>query len=521
MSPSISEENMRSMDTIAIVDFGGQYSHLIGRRIRDIGVFAKIFPADVTATELREVKGLKGIIFSGGASSVYEEKAPNPDPEALNLNFPVLGICYGHQLIAQLCGGTVETGEAGEYGTTLLSLTDNSSKLLDGFNQTQEVWMNHSDRVIEMPSDFTTIGKTKISPVAAFANEKRGLFGVQFHPEVTHTERGNLVLENFTTEICNARREWDPSNLVTSIIKDTKSFIGERKAIIGLSGGVDSSTAARIVGKAIGKNLTAVYVDTGLMRKGETSSIIKGFSEAKLNLKIVDAKDRFLSNLSGVKNPEKKRKIIGRTFIDSFTEVASELGAQVLIQGTIYSDRIESGVTTHSDTIKSHHNVGGIPEEIDLDIYEPLRDLYKDEVRRIASELNLPNEIVNRHVFPGPGLAIRIVGEVTPERVEVVREASYIVEQQLQKANLYHEVWMAFAVLLPIKSVGVQGDTRSYRYPVAVRVVESEDAMTANFAQIPYPVLENISTKITNEIPEVNRVVYDISNKPPSTMEWE
>jgi len=509
------------MDTIAIVDFGGQYSHLIGRRIRDIGVFAKIFPADVTATELREVQALKGVIFSGGASSVYEENAPDPDPELVNLNLPVLGICYGHQLIAQLCGGRVDSGEAGEYGTTVFSITREASKLLNGFNPTQEVWMNHSDTVTDMPADFKIIGKTKNSPVAAFANTERGLFGVQFHPEVTHTEQGNLVLKNFATEICNASRKWDPSNLVTSIINNAKSFIGDRKAIIGLSGGVDSSTAARIVAKAIDNNLTAVYVDTGLMRKGETSSIINGFSESRLNLKIVDAKERFLSNLSGVKDPEEKRKIIGKTFIDSFTKVASDLGAEVLIQGTIYSDRIESGVTTHSDTIKSHHNVGGIPEKIDLDIYEPLRDLYKDEVRRIASELNLPDEIVNRHVFPGPGLAIRIVGEVTPERVGIVRDASYIVEQQLREANLYNEVWMAFAVLLPIKSVGVQGDTRSYRYPVAVRVVESQDAMTANFAQIPYPVLEDISTKITNEIPEVNRVVYDISNKPPSTMEWE
>lgn len=509
------------MDTIAVLDFGGQYSHLIGRRIREQGIYAKVLSSGTSLSDLNEIEDLKGIILSGGAASVYSEDSPKPDPAILNTGYPVLGICYGHQLIAELSGGMVKEGDIGEYGTSTLRLGGESGELLDGFEDYEEVWMNHRDRVTEMPQEFSVLASTESSPIAAFSNGEAGLYGVQFHPEVTHTEKGGKILQNFAAKIAGARAEWNPKGLATDLVEKTENYIGDRKAIIGLSGGVDSTTAARIAGRAIGDNLSAIYVDTGLMRRGETESIKDTFSDSTLNLQVLDRRKLFLDKLSGVADPEEKRKIIGNTFIDVFTEAADSIGAEVLIQGTIYSDVIESGSTTHSDTIKSHHNVGGLPEKVDLDIYEPLADFYKDEVRQIAGEMGLPDEIIHRHVFPGPGLAIRIVGEVTPERVEIVREASHIVEEELKSAGLYEEVWMAFAVLLPIKSVGVQGDLRSYKYPIALRIVESEDAMTANFSRVPYDLLERISTKISNRIDAVNRVVYDISNKPPATMEWE
>lgn len=509
------------MDTIAVLDFGGQYSHLIGRRLREQGIYARVLSSEATLRQLGEVEDLKGIVLSGGAASVYSDQSPKPDPEILKLEVPILGICYGHQLIAELSGGKVKEGDIGEYGTSTLKLREERGKLLEGFGNAEEVWMNHRDRVISMPPEFNVLASTESSPIAAFSNPEAGLYGAQFHPEVTHTEKGGLVLKNFAHGLARAKNEWDPKGLSSELIERTKEYIGDKRAIIGLSGGVDSTTVARITDRAIGDNLTAVYVDTGLMRQGETESIKNTFSDSELDLRVLDRSEEFLDNLSGVTDPEKKRKIIGNTFIEAFTEVADSVGANVLVQGTIYSDVIESGSTTHSDTIKSHHNVGGLPEKVDLDIYEPLADFYKDEVRQIAAGIGLPDEIINRHVFPGPGLAIRIVGEVTPERVKIVRKASYIVEEELKAADLYEEAWMAFAVLLPIKSVGVQGDMRSYKYPVALRIVESEDAMTANFARIPYDLLERISTKISNRIDEVNRVVYDISNKPPATMEWE
>ncbi len=509
------------MDTIAVLDFGGQYSHLIGRRIREQGIYARVLSSETSLSELDKIEDLKGIILSGGAASVYSEDSPKPDPSILKTDYPVLGICYGHQLIAEFSGGEVKEGDIGEYGTSTLNLEEENGELLDGFEKHEEVWMNHRDRVTEMPPEFSVLASTESSPIAAFSNRAAGLYGVQFHPEVTHTDKGGKILENFAANISGARAEWNPKGLATDLIDQTEKYIGDRKAIIGLSGGVDSTTAARIAGRAIGDNLSAIYVDTGLMRRGETESIKSTFSNSDLNLRVLDREELFLDKLSGVADPEEKRKIIGNTFIDVFTEAAESIGAEVLIQGTIYSDVIESGSTTHSDTIKSHHNVGGLPEKVDLDIYEPLADFYKDEVRQIAGEMGLPDEIIHRHVFPGPGLAIRIVGEVTPDRVEIVREASHIVEEELKSAGLYEEVWMAFAVLLPIKSVGVQGDLRSYKYPVALRIVESEDAMTANFSRVPYDLLEKVSTKISNRIEEVNRVVYDISNKPPATMEWE
>ena len=508
------------MDKIVVLDFGGQYSHLISRRVRELGVYSEVLPGDTSADELQNVANLKGIILSGGAASVYDETAPKCDHRIFELGVPILGICYGHQLIAYMNGGNVTYGESGEYGVTELRVLT-TSKLFKGLSPIEKVWMNHRDVVKELPPDFKVVAVTDSSPVAAFENDTHKLYGVQFHPEVTHTPNGGKLLANFVFNICGARKEWSTANIIETIQNEIRDKLTHKKAIIGLSGGVDSSTAAVLVHNVIGKNLIAVYVDTGLMRYKETEFIQRTFARFDLNLHIIDAKDRFFNALKGVIDPEAKRQIIGKLFIDIFEEVATKEGATVLVQGTIYSDRIESGITRYSARIKSHHNVGGLPPTMKLEVYEPLRDLYKDEIRRIAKEIGLPDSIVSRHVFPGPGLAVRVVGEVTPEKVEIVRKASYIIEQELKAAHLYDKVWMAFAVLLPIKTVGIQGDARTYKYPIVVRIVESQDAMTANFAKLPYEVLERISTRITNEIDEVNRVVYDISNKPPATMEWE
>ncbi|PIU30501.1 glutamine-hydrolyzing GMP synthase [Candidatus Woesearchaeota archaeon CG07_land_8_20_14_0_80_44_23] len=508
------------MDTIAILDFGGQYCHLILRRILDFGVHAEVLPSNTRKEDLKKISGLKGIILSGSAASVYDNDSPKCDKEILNIGVPVLGICYGHQLIAYLENGEVKSGNAGEYGVTELR-TIGQSGLLQGLSKTEKIWMNHKDIVTKLPQDYSVVAVTDKSPIAVFENQKKKQYGVQFHPEVTHTENGNRILENFIFNVCNAKKELMISNIIENISDEIRKKIGNRKAIIALSGGVDSSTTAILVSRIIGEKLTAVYVDTGLMRHKETEFMEQEFSKHNLNLKIINAADRFFSALKNITEPEEKRKIIGKLFIDIFDEIAQQEKAGVLIQGTIYSDRIESGITPNSSVIKSHHNVGGLPEKMNLEVYEPLRDLYKNEVRSIAKNLGLSENIINRHVFPGPGLAIRIIGEVTPEKAEIVRKAGYIIEEELRNANLYNKVWMAFAVLLPIKSVGIQGDARSYKYPIVVRIIESKDAMTANFSKIPYEILEKISTRITNEINEVNRVVYDISNKPPATMEWE
>ena len=431
----------------------------------------------------------------------------------------MLGICYGHQLIAHALGGEVREGGAGEYGTTKLEVS-NSSGILKGMSGAEDVWMNHRDVVEKPPAGFRISASTDKTKAAVFENPARKIYGVQFHPEVTHTVNGMKILENFV-KMTGAKREWTAKNFLEQSIEEARDVIGGRKAVIGLSGGVDSSAAAVIVSDAVGKNLTAVYVDTGLMRKGETEEIRQVFSKFDLDLRIIDAGERFFKALKGVKDPEQKRKIIGKLFIDIFDENAKEVGAEVLVQGTIYSDRIESGITKHSSNIKSHHNVGGLPKKMKLEVYEPLREIYKDEVREVAREAGLPKEITEREVFPGPGLAIRMLGEVTPEKAEIVRETSAIVTEELKAAGLYDKIWMGFTVLLPVKSVGVQGDERSYKYPLVVRIIESKDAMTANFSKIPFEVLEKISSRITNEVREVNRVVYDITNKPPATMEWE
>jgi len=508
------------MDRIAVMDFGGQYCHLIARRIRDLGVYCEVVPSDIRADELRNMDDLKGIILSGGAASVYDKTSPKCSPEILKLGVPVLGICYGHQLIAFMEKGVVRYGREGEYGTTMLDVKDKNA-ILKGLNRTERVWMNHRDIVERLPPGYKILASTQHSTIAAYANYRKKIYGVQFHPEVTHTTRGMRILKNFAREICKARKEWSTQDFIDRAIKETRQIIGNRKAVLGLSGGIDSSTAAVLVEKAIGKNLTAVYVDTGLMRYGETEFMKKIFGRRSMRFRVVDAGRIFFKALKGVTNPEKKRKIIGALFVRIFEQEAAKENARVLIQGTIYSDRIESGITKHSSIIKSHHNVGGLPKKMNLEVYEPLRDIYKDEVRKVARKLSLPQEIINRHVFPGPGLAIRIIGDVTPEKTDIVRRASYVVEEELKKAGLYNKIWMGFAVLLSIKNVGIQGDQRTYRYPIVVRIIESKDAMTANFTKVSYQTLEKIATRIVNEIKQVNRVVYDITNKPPGTMEWE
>ncbi|MFY9457730.1 MAG: glutamine-hydrolyzing GMP synthase [Candidatus Spechtbacterales bacterium] len=509
------------MDKIIVLDFGGQYCHLISRRIRDAGVFVEVVPSDIPYKKVKNDPTVKGIILSGGARSVYEKNAPKFDKKVLDLNIPILGICYGHQLIAHILGGKVISGKSGEYGLMAAKNTGINTGIYAGIPKTQTVWMNHKDTVTGLPKGFARLASTDHSTIASYANPARKIFGVQFHPEVSHTKHGQKILENFALNICGCEKSWSSRAIIKNIVEETRGTIGDNKAIIGLSGGIDSSTAAALVGKAIGKNLVSVYVDTGLMRHGETDSVRAIFAHSPITLRVVKAGPRFLRALKGVISPEKKRKIIGKLFIDIFSEIAKKEGADFLIQGTIYSDRIESGITKHSSKIKSHHNVGGLPKNLRVKLYEPLRDLYKDEVRAIAKALKMPKAITSRQVFPGPGLAIRIIGEVTPERVKIVRAASRIVEEELDRTRHRRNIWMSFAVLLPVKSVGIQGDKRTYKYPIVVRIIESKDAMTANFSKIPHDILEKISTRITNEIKEVNRVVYDITNKPPGTMEWE
>jgi len=508
------------MDTIYIFDFGGQYCHLISRRIRDFGVATKIVPSDISYEQIQADPHVCGIVLSGGALSVFGKDAPVVDARIFSLPLPFLGICYGHQLLAHHLGGTVRPGKAGEYGFTPL-VVHSRAVLLKGLHQKESVWMNHRDVVVRIPAKWKKTASTAHSTIAAFTSHDGRIHGVQFHPEVSHTSCGDTILKNFVFTVAKCKKSRSSQSLVESLVAESRDVITDRRAIIGLSGGVDSSVAAAVVSRAIGRNLTAVYVDTGLMREGETEEIRATFRRIPLKLKIIHAHEQFFSALRGVTAPERKRKIIGKLFADIFLEAAKKEKAQVLVQGTIYSDRIESGITKHSSVIKSHHNVGGLPKKFGMQVYEPLRDLYKDEVRALAHTLKLPKSILERQVFPGPGLAIRIIGEVTPERAQIVRRASAIIEQELRGTPHWQTIWMSFAVLLPIKSVGIQGDERSYRHPVVVRIVESRDAMTANVARLPYDVLERISTRITNEVHEINRVVYDITNKPPATMEWE
>ena len=503
---------------IIIVDFGSQTTHLISRRIRELGVEVEILNPEEALIKARNADG---IIFSGGPASVYAKDAPTVDKKIFNLGIPILGICYGQQLMCQLLGGEVKPGFKKEYGPAIVRVqgTGYRVQLLENIPKQFNVWMSHGDEVVKIPQGFKTYGTTQTIPHAVIADEKRKIYGIQFHPEVIHTEFGEQILSNFL-KICGIKinKQEIDKKFVENIISDIKDSIGNEKAICALSGGVDSSVAALLVHKAIGKNLTSIYVDSGLMREGETKSLQEVFqNHYKMNVFIIDAKQEFLKALKGITDPEQKRKIIGRVFVEVFEKKAKEAGAKFLIQGTIYPDVIESAGSKLSQKIKSHHNVGGLPENMKLVLVEPLRNFYKDEVRKIGKILELPDEIILRQPFPGPGLAVRIIGEVTNENLKILRKADSIVQEELKDVDL----WQAFAVFTGIKTTGVRGDERVYGETIAIRAIEAKDAMSANFAHLPYELLEKISTRIVNEVPEVNRVVYDITTKPPATMVWE
>jgi GMP synthase (glutamine-hydrolysing) len=513
--PPIQEE-------VVVLDFGGQYSQLIARRVRECGVFSELLPHHVGAAEVRRRRP-RGVILSGGPASVYEDGAPQLDSELLELGVPVLGICYGMQLLARELGGEVQPAEVGEFGRSELTVLD-AGRLLAGTPGEQSCWMSHRDTVCGAPPGFRALASSTSSPVAAFESVERRVYGIQFHPEVVHTPYGQQVLTNFLADVCGCERIWSPSSVIEDQVTRIRAQIGDGRAICGLSGGVDSSVAALLVHRAIGDRLTCVFVDHGLMRKNEGVQVIAAFRDSfHVPLVAVDASERFLARLSGVTDPEEKRKRIGAEFIRVFEEEAGKLeDVSFLVQGTLYSDVIESGGGTGTATIKSHHNVGGLPDDVQFDLVEPLRALFKDEVRAVGAELGLPERLVWRQPFPGPGLAIRIVGgEATRERLEILREADAILQDEIRKAGLYRELWQSFCVLPDIRAVGVQGDSRTYGNVIAIRAVTSDDAMTADWARLPYDLLERIASRMTGEIRAVGRVVLDITSKPPGTIEWE
>ena len=507
-------------DTVLVVDFGAQYAQLIARRVREAHVYSEIVPASMTASEML-ARGPKGVILSGGPKSVYAPSAPSVDVGLFASGVPVLGICYGAQLLTRLLGGEVARTGTAEFGRTPL-LARAGSVLMDRWDPSTEVWMSHADSIVGAPEGFTVTAATAEVAVAAFEDPARGLYGVQFHPEVVHTKRGQELLRRFLFEVCECRPSWTHASVIESQVEAVRAQVGAGHVLCALSGGVDSAVAAALVHKAVGDQLTAVLVDTGLMRSGEGEQVEATFlKQFALDLVHVKASDRFFHALAGLTDPEEKRKAVGQLFIRIFEEVALERGdARYLVQGTLYPDVIESG-TVDAAKIKSHHNVGGLPEEMDLELVEPLRLLFKDEVRAIGEELGLPAEIVWRQPFPGPGLAVRVVGEVTPERVEILRAADAIVLEEIRRAGLGDQLWQWFAVLPAVRSVGVMGDERTYAYPIVVRAVTSEDAMTADWARLPYEVLERISSRVINEVRGVNRVAYDVTSKPPGTIEWE
>jgi len=507
-------------DTVLVVDFGAQYAQLIARRVREAGVYSEIIPHTITASELA-ARRPKGVIFSGGPKSVHVEGAPAIDPGVYDLGIPILGICYGAQLIAQQLGGEVARTGRGEYGGTDLTATGTPSVL--GIAD-QRVWMSHFDSIVRAPEGFTVTGRTPEAVVAVLEHEGRRIHGVQFHPEVVHTPRGQELLRTFLLDVCECSPTWTMTSIIETEVARVRQKVGDGRAICGLSGGVDSSVAAALVHRAIGHQLTCVYVDTGLMRKGESAQVVETFRRNMgIELIHVDAGDRFFRALAGVTEPETKRKIIGELFIRVFEEhTGGVTDAEFLVQGTLYPDVIESGgAHGTAAVIKSHHNVGGLPEDMTLTLVEPLRDLFKDEVRKVGHELGLPDEIVWRQPFPGPGLGVRIIGEVTPEKVAILQEADAIVREEIHLAGLEREIWQAFAVLPDIRSVGVMGDERTYAHPVVIRAVTSDDAMTADWARLPYELLDRMASRIVNEVRGINRVAYDITSKPPGTIEWE
>ena len=510
-------------DTVLVVDFGAQYAQLIARRVREAHVYSEIVPHRITASEVQK-KNPRAIILSGGPKSVHVDGAPVLDPAIYDLGIPIFGICYGHQLIAQQLGGEVSRGGRGEYGRALFTRNNETSTLLHDLPSEYSVWMSHFDFVARMPEGFTSSASTPDAPIAVMENAQRKVWAVQFHPEVVHSEYGQKILERFLIELAGCTPNWTMDSIIDTQVAAIRAQVGNARAICGLSGGVDSSVAAALVHKAIGAQLTCVYVDTGLMRKGESEQVVEMFQRNMgIELIHVSAGEKFFNKLTGVVEPEAKRKAIGELFVRIFEEnTGGVTDAEFLVQGTLYPDVIESGGSDGTaSVIKSHHNVGGLPEDMTLKLVEPLRTLFKDEVRKLGSELGLPDEMVWRQPFPGPGLGVRIIGEVTPERVAILQEADAIVREEVRLAGLERDIWQAFAVLADIRSVGVMGDERTYGHPIIIRAVTSDDAMTADWARLPYDLLEKMSNRIINEVPGINRVVYDVTSKPPGTIEWE
>lgn len=511
------------IETIVVLDFGSQYSQLIARRIRECNVYSKILPFNVTAERLR-TENPDGIILSGGPASVYQENAPKCDPEIFNLGVPILGICYGQQLMIQTLGGRVAQGKAREYGKAMLEIKD-SHTLFAGLEGSIQVWMSHGDKVHELPEGFKVLAVTDNTEYAGIVNAEKNLFGIQFHPEVVHTPRGKEIISNFCHKICGLEGNWTMASFIETSVEEIRKTVGNEDVILGLSGGVDSSVAAALINKAIGKQLTCIFVNNGMLRKNEAERVQKLFADNfDMNFQYVDAEQRFLDKLANVDDPERKRKIIGHEFVEVFDEAALKIeNAGFLAQGTTYPDVIESVPIDGNPAamIKSHHNVGGLPEKMKLKLLEPLSRLFKDEVREVGRQLGLPKDVVWRQPFPGPGLAVRHIGAVTKQTLDVLRDADEIVVEEIKKANLYYEIWQTFAVFLPIRTVGVMGDERTYDNVIALRAVESSDGMTADWVKLPYELLGTISTRIINEVRGVNRVVYDITSKPPGTIEWE
>jgi GMP synthase (glutamine-hydrolysing) len=513
-------------DTCLVVDFGAQYAQLIARRVREAHVYSEIVPHSISADEVR-AKRPQALVLSGGPKSVHVEGAPRLDPDIYELGVPILGICYGAQLLAQQLGGEVARGGRGEYGRTDLHVGAGASSgptdLLVDQPTEQTVWMSHFDAITSVPEGFVATATTDNVPVAALESPERRMWGVQYHPEVSHTPHGHQVLHQFLHNLAGCRPTWTMTSIIETAVADIQAQVGGGRAICGLSGGVDSAVAAALVHKAIGPRLTCVFVDTGLLRQGEAEQVVDTFHRhQRIELIHARAADRFFERLAGVSDPEEKRKAVGELFIRVFEDAAGGIeDARFLVQGTLYPDVIESGGGSGAAIIKSHHNVGGLPDDLEFDLVEPLRNLFKDEVRRVGEELGLPEEIVWRQPFPGPGLAVRIIGDVTPDKVAMLQHADAIVREELRRAGLERDIWQAFAVLPDIRSVGVMGDERTYAHPIIVRAVTSEDAMTADWARLPYEVLETLSSRIINEVPGVNRVAYDITSKPPGTIEWE